>query len=186
MKQLILVLFFISAIAAVSKAQDIPYVDDRIVYEHIFDFPGSSKDELYSFSKISIADAFVNANYVVQSDDSESGIIVGKGVTSFVRDFKNLLKLPRKFKFSVRIDSKDERVRIRLYDIIYIDELSNPRRNTEIPFELLEQSERQNIGKSKRRLEAYNKKSEAYNDHFYSLIVLFKRGIEKQKTESDW
>lgn len=166
--------------------QEIPYKDGKIVYESIFEFTGQSKESLHSFSRIAIADAFVNANYVVQADDDSAGVIVGKGTTEYIRDFKNFLKLPRRFKFSIRIDSKDGRVRIRIYDIVYIDQLTNPRVNKEIPFELLEANERSRIGKSNKRLESYKEKSDSYNDHFYSIIVFIKRGIERSINGDNW
>ncbi|WP_376780702.1 DUF4468 domain-containing protein [Sphingobacterium mizutaii] len=53
--------FVVTSYILFSKGQDLPIVDDKIVYEKIVEAPDLSKSELYAACKKFVANAFKSA-----------------------------------------------------------------------------------------------------------------------------
>lgn len=75
-----------------------------------------SNDELYSRTKIFIADFWNNANFVTQNDSKENIQVVGKH--SEIRKVGMGLSNIYEYKYTVRFRMKDNKYRIEIYDII--------------------------------------------------------------------
>jgi hypothetical protein len=121
-------LFFLLFIPSVAFSQSdsslikLPIKDGKVVYELIVETPTISKAVLFGASKKWIADTFNSAKAVTQSEDFNSGQIIGKFYNES-NIFKNEESLiGRKFdtQCSVQIDVKDGKCRIRFYDIIWL------------------------------------------------------------------
>jgi hypothetical protein len=61
------------------SASTLPTVDDKINFSAVVPVEGATKDELYARTKLWFANAFTSANDVIQLDDPERGIVLGKG-----------------------------------------------------------------------------------------------------------
>jgi hypothetical protein len=64
------------------SAQDIimPTKDGKIVFEFIHDSIGKSKIDIYTAAKVWFVAAFNSSNDVLQMDDKENGLLIGKGI----------------------------------------------------------------------------------------------------------
>ena len=80
----------------------------------VVNVPGVKKDALYSSSKIWVAKAFTDSNNVIQYADKEEGSIVGKGNVKYPCDGFNdcLANEDVRYKFTMKIDTKDDKARI--------------------------------------------------------------------------
>ncbi len=105
----------------------LPYTEGKVVYEKVISINGVSKDVIYTTSKKWIVDSFLSSNTVkqisvIQTEDKDFGQIIGKGYKPIFMEenpkpeqtmFGSLLN----FYFFVQIDCKDEKFRIRFYDL---------------------------------------------------------------------
>lgn len=121
----VLPLFAFSQIDTTSNK--LPYTDGKVVYEKVISINGVGKDIIYTTSKKWIVDSFLSSNTVkqisvIQTEDKEFGQIIGKGYKPIFMEenpkpeqtmFGSLLN----FYFFVQIDCKDEKFRIRFYDL---------------------------------------------------------------------
>lgn len=116
MKLLILLMVLPLALEAqVFKPEEhYPLKDGRPNYEEVIEVTGKSKDILYAASKKWIVDNFKSAETVIQSEEKEIGQIILTGIGGFKND--DIIQNHR-FKFNVQIDLKDNKYRIRIYNI---------------------------------------------------------------------
>lgn len=104
----ILVLTFVPTMAQ----NEMPTKEGKVHYEHVDSIPGASRIDLYNRARLWLADAFVDSKEVVQVEDKESGLLVGKGSYRFQQGI-----IPYRIKFSVRLDCKDQKYRAQIYDV---------------------------------------------------------------------
>lgn len=141
----------------------------------IVEIDGQTKDQLYDASRIWIAKNFKSANNVIQHEDKSSGTLIGKGNIQFPCEgfidcgaFGN-----DKVNFTIKIDTKDNKVRINLSDITrtsltYVKGGLNTNIGRELPIMQIKQQQQ-----VKTRLQ--------------SVVSQYKADILTQKTESkDW
>lgn len=85
----------------------------------VVDVPGVKQDVLYSNSKIWIAKTFTDANSVIQYADKEQGSIVGKGNVAYpcTDAMDCMANADLKYKFTMKIDTKDNKARITFDDV---------------------------------------------------------------------
>lgn len=88
-----------------------------IEYSEVITVDGVEASELYKRAKIWLVDAFKSSKDVIQNDDKDNNIVIGKGFFSGI-GHNQLVKNPR-YWFTIRIDSKDGRYRYSISDIIY-------------------------------------------------------------------
>ncbi|NBW38841.1 MAG: DUF4468 domain-containing protein [Cytophagia bacterium] len=122
-KKVFLIHFFIS-IASFTVAQTkhpLPIIDEKINFSEIVVVDSASQDELYTKAKIWLAEKFISANDVIQFDDKENGIVIGKGA---IRTKENgMAALIKNWRFTVKIQVKDGKYKVNFYDIIYFFEI---------------------------------------------------------------
>jgi len=115
---LLVVIPFLSRAQVDTTSNSFPYKDGRIVYETVKEIPGISKTKLFGASKKWMADSFKSASHVIQSEDEPTGQIVGKGNTIITYVKKGaLFGAGYNLEFTVQVDCKDDKYRIRIYDI---------------------------------------------------------------------
>lgn len=90
--------------------KELPLNDkNRIEFVEVIEVPGKSKDELYVYSKIWIAENYNSANNVIQLDDKTAGKIIVKGIYSY-----NMHTIAHKLYHTLEIYQKEGKVRISL------------------------------------------------------------------------
>ena len=97
-------------------------VDAKVNYSEIVDIENAKKGVLYGKAKLWFANTFKSANNVIQLDDEQNGVILGKGI--FIKkDAKLLTNIKQTWKFTIKIQVKDGKYKAELYDINYIFEM---------------------------------------------------------------
>lgn len=101
---------------------ELPSKDGKVVYESIIENPTLTKATLYGASKKWIADTFISAKAITQSEDYNTGQIIGKFYNDLEIYKNDKSIIGRKFdtQCSIQIDVKDGKCRIRFYDIIWL------------------------------------------------------------------
>lgn len=108
-----LFLLSIFTTSTISYSQgELPAKDGKVVFESVDSSITATANELYSRSKLWLADAFRDSKEVIQLDDKENGTIMGKGNFEFVQSLATYTCY-----FSFKINTKDNKYRIQFYDI---------------------------------------------------------------------
>ncbi|AOY88673.1 hypothetical protein BKP64_11090 [Marinobacter salinus] len=74
---------------------------------YIYEFPGEDADDLYSRSRLWVAETYNSAEAVITFDDQETGTLKGTGVGSAVWSL-----FERHYKYNLGIDVKDGKTRL--------------------------------------------------------------------------
>ena len=143
-KTLIIFFLFLSPLHIYSQTDsvstDLPYIDGKIVYEKVVTVNGIKKDIIYATAKKWIVDSFIDKNTfnqtsIIKTEDKEVGQIIGKGYKRSIffednptQQQKMMGTLFNLF-FFVQIDCKDEKFRIRFYelkrDLIFVNQVQS-------------------------------------------------------------
>lgn len=94
-----------------------PIINGVITYEKITDSLNKQKDELYEASIKWLANAFEDSKDVLRIKNKESGEIVGSG--NFIYTEPGLLGSTQRMSFMIEIKAKDNKVRLRIYQLRY-------------------------------------------------------------------
>lgn len=174
--------------------QVLPLVDDKIVYEAIIEDSDLSKIEMYAASKRFIANAFKSAKSVIQTEDEATGLIICKGITTIkYPESRNLVFSSANVggykSFTMQFESKEGRCRVKIYDIIEDNSLSQYSRSyslEEIMLDLAKKAnDAQGENKAKRKL-IFNESVLLVNSNFYALLDSFKESVSQYKSNDDW
>lgn len=127
MKELLSTIFILATtiLSVAHAAHSLPMIDSKINYSEIVVVDGAMKDELYSKAKLWIANTFESSESLIL-DDKENGVIISKGSIQVkenevgVRTAFNTKPLVEKtWTFTVKIQIKDGRCKVEMYDIEY-------------------------------------------------------------------
>lgn len=120
-KLLFTILFTTSVLFAYSQdnpfADVFPMEDGKINYTEVVQEQEVSSTELYKRAKIWMVDAFKSSKDVIQNDDKDNAIIIGKGFFSGLGH--NVGVSNPKYWFTIRIDCRDGRYKYSITDFIY-------------------------------------------------------------------
>jgi hypothetical protein len=122
--KLVFLLQLFLAIGSFTVAQTkhpLPTIEDKINFSEVGVVDSASKDELYTKAKIWLAEKFISANDVIQFDDKENGIVLGKGAIR--KKEGGLSPTIKNWRFTVKIQVKDGKYKVNFYDIIYYYEM---------------------------------------------------------------
>lgn len=90
-----------------------PAADVGQPVEFVLDAPGKTKDQIFSASKSWIAETFVSGKAVIDDADKDSGRIIAKGIIDKpCSSLQCVMEMGWQIGFTMRIDSKDGKVRI--------------------------------------------------------------------------
>ncbi|QBQ41120.1 DUF4468 domain-containing protein [Sphingobacterium psychroaquaticum] len=171
---------------AVNAQNTLPLVGEKVVFERIITRDGFSKDELYAATKKYFVDNFKNSNYVIKSEDKESGQIIGKGFMdmSFFKD-GSILGKNYPYHFTIQTDVKEGRARIKIYDAYY--ELTHAQygvlKSSTIEEENAVQSK--GIEKSEKKKSKYISWVNHMNSCFEGLINSFEESLRSAPSKND-
>lgn len=125
MKQLfsIILLFCVCAVNAYTQELKpvVPFVDKKVEYSKVVE-TNNTKDALYGKAKLWFANTFNSSKEVIQIDDKENGVILGKGKI-VDNDMAYMSKTKKTWDFTVKIQVKDNKYKAVIYDIDYTFEL---------------------------------------------------------------
>lgn len=83
-------------------------------FEKVFEAPGHARDEIFTSSKIWVAENFRSSKAVLEYESREEGVLIGNGIIDFPCKgaFDCLAKSDWKVRFTMRIDMKDDKFRL--------------------------------------------------------------------------
>lgn len=94
----------------------LPLENGEVIYTDVLEVEGLSKDELYNLAKKWVVLKYKSANHVIQLDDKDNGIIIGKG--NFAIDYYS--RKPT-IEHTLQIETKDGRYKYTISNFIYSD-----------------------------------------------------------------
>lgn len=113
----LLLMISISMQAQTKDSLSMPTFDSKTVgIQEVVQVDSMTKKELYQKAKLFFIDNFKSAKDIIQMDDAENGIIIGKGISKF--SFWNVMaqaELP--MRMTIKIEVKDNRFRYTIYDV---------------------------------------------------------------------
>lgn len=104
--------------------------------QQVVEFQGMSKDAIYTGSRQWVATTFNSAQSVIQMDDRQSGVIIGKGNMKYPCYGSWLCTgvTDNTIKFTVKIEAKDNKARVTFSDIVqYVPPSQYNSRPIELP-----------------------------------------------------
>lgn len=95
------------------------YLDGEVVtFERIVEAPGFDEDEIYTGTKIWIAENFRSAKAVIELDSKEQGLIIGNGIIDYpCEGIECLDSGSNTVRFTMRVDIKEGKFRITFTNI---------------------------------------------------------------------
>lgn len=106
-------------IGCASTFEPLPKDQSQLII--IQEIPDLSKNEIYDKTLLWVASKFVDSKEVLEIQDKENGLIVGKGIAMF--SLSKSITAPTRF--TMKIDIKDGRYRIKFNNLIWISETGN-------------------------------------------------------------
>ena len=101
----------------------VPIVDNKVNYTETVTVDSSSKkDVLFGKAKLWFANSFKSSNDVIQLDDKDNGIVLGKGII-IKNEMTGLQSVKKTWRFTVKIQVKDGKYKAEIYDIDYTFEM---------------------------------------------------------------
>jgi len=108
-------LIIASAVALTGCAAMQPVAETEKTIEVITETPSFTKDQIFTGSKVWIAENFKSAKAVIEYENKEEGVIIGNGSTSYPCTGIECLQAGAatdwKLNFTMRIDAKDNKFR---------------------------------------------------------------------------
>ena len=81
--------------------------------ESVIDMPGFNKDQIYTATKVWIAENFMSAKAVIENDDKEAGRVIGNGRIKYpCSGFSCISRADWTLDFTMRVDIKDQKIRL--------------------------------------------------------------------------
>ncbi len=115
MKHIILIALLAISFNSFSQGE-LPIKDGKVFYESI-DSIKCTKAEAYIKAKTWFANTFNSAKSVIQLDDKDAGVIVGKGFTEKEAGNAFTGSIPQNVWYTINITIKDGKYRIQIYDV---------------------------------------------------------------------
>lgn len=117
MKKLV-ILFSLACLPFLGMAQDMPVDPEtkKVTYSEVVPAEGLSQSDIYLQAQAWFAKTFNDANSVIQVQDKEQGLLIGKGMSE-----ENINNVLTPFWFTVKIEAKEGRYRYEITDIAAMD-----------------------------------------------------------------
>lgn len=180
MKKIILsLLAFVPFISFAQLIDELPKDENgKLLYTDVIQADSIKMDQLYLNSKQFFVDAFKSAKDVIQLEDKEAGIVIGKGFSDIV--IKSLgLGVKEQMWYTIKIQSKDGRFRYDIYDIYFksYPYQGNPNPGTAPAENIFDKSNY--YKKNGTPKESSLKYKNAMEDNIQNLVALIKTSMSK-------
>ena len=185
---LIIVLVGLPVLTIGQVIKDLPTDENGMIsYNGVVQVDSTTADELYLRSKQLFVDVFKSANDVIQMDDKESKIIIGKGFSD-MHITVLATSTPIQMWYTLKIQSRDGRYKYDIYDIKFKSYESQYSQNTTTSAETVfdRESYYRKNGQSR---DVYVKYKDAMTSSIRSLITTIKNSMNKgvnDKKSDDW
>jgi len=90
--------------------------NEEMNHEFVVDFPGLQKQQIFDGTLKWIAKNFRSAKAVIEYQDKESGSIIGNGIVPFNAEGA---WVGGNLSFTMKVDTKDEKARIRFINLMH-------------------------------------------------------------------
>lgn len=111
MKHLVIAISLVMLVVGCVKVQQVP--KEELTVQKVYDVPGFKKDQIYSQTKIWIAENFKSAKAVIEHDDINSGTLIGNGILPYpCSGMDCIAKGNWKVPFKMKVDVKDNKFRL--------------------------------------------------------------------------
>lgn len=110
--RLIVISLLLFLTACVTPMTEVPVAERITVREYVIDAPGRSKDEIFTATKIWLAETFASSKAVIEDADKEAGRIIGNGSMPYPCRGKCEWAGIWNLKFTIRVDMKDGKFKI--------------------------------------------------------------------------
>ncbi|MFL9585078.1 DUF4468 domain-containing protein [Stenotrophomonas sp. AB1(2024)] len=121
MKHLIvsIIAFFAVATGAANAATPAQLAEVQKPVEQVFEVPGYNKAQIYDAAKVWIAENFRSAKAVMEYENKDEGTLIGNGLIAYPCKgaFECMGKPDWKVRFTLRIDTKDDKFRLTFSNI---------------------------------------------------------------------
>lgn len=119
MKKLMFITLFFS-IKSYSQKQILPLVDGKVDYTEIVQLDSNyKKNDLYLNAKKFFIDVFNSGKDVIQMEDKEAGLVIGKGYLSVNYRNSFLYTFPTRIWHTIKISIKDGKYKYEITDMSY-------------------------------------------------------------------
>lgn len=128
MRQIILFIIIFSYYQSYSQLISEFSRDEKgdMLFTEIVTVDSSSKDELYLNASSFFANQFKSANHVIQLQDKQAGVLIGKGTGKIYNDEDAVMTTVYNFNFTMRITVKDNRYKYEIYGISFFTQPALP------------------------------------------------------------
>lgn len=93
--------------------------DGNINYNDVIELKDKTKDQLFLKAKSYFVDTFKSANDVIQLEDKENSIIVGRGNSTIHVNAGMGVSSTMLFNYRIKIETKDNKIRYELYNLTF-------------------------------------------------------------------
>src|SRR5690606_17454969 len=122
MKKLLLFIMLIVSGSAFAQSNEIPWDENgEVTFTEVVQVEGVDAADLYTRAKLWFTETYNSSKDVIQMDDKEAGVIVGKGLSKLYIDFKSV-QVPANMLYTVKVYLKDGRYKYEITDIRYENE----------------------------------------------------------------
>jgi hypothetical protein len=95
-----------------------PVPESNRTFDAVFDTPGASKDQIFSATKIWIAETFRSAKAVIEYENKEEGTLIGNGIVPYpCGGIECVAKGDWSVPFTMRVDMKDQKFKLTFSNI---------------------------------------------------------------------
>jgi Domain of unknown function (DUF4468) with TBP-like fold len=120
MKSILIVAFSCLASICKGQSQELP-VDDKgeVDFTEVVHVDSANKDKLYRIARAWFANTFTSANKVLEMDDKDAGMLIGKAYQDVY--YKDLIANKSKLWYTIKVYLKDNRYRYEITDMFIED-----------------------------------------------------------------
>lgn len=113
-------MLFISSLSFAQIIKELPQDEEgKFNINKVVEVKDVSKDQLFLRSKTFFVNTFKSANEVIQLEDKEEGIIIGKGTSKLMISGGLGVYIGIWMSYSIKVQSKEGRYKFEIYDVSY-------------------------------------------------------------------
>lgn len=132
MKKGILLWLLAALITGCAGMEQVP--ESERTFSQVYEAPGASKEQIFTASKIWIAENFRSAKAVIEYENKEDGTLIGNGIVSYPCDGLGCLgKSDWSLPFTMRMDMKDSKFKLTFSNLRITFPPSNGQRGLDRP-----------------------------------------------------
>lgn len=114
---LILLILMITKISFSQGYSDYPLINGKIMYEKVFGFDSVKKETLHQYAVEYFAIKASNSNFAIKLNNKDEGFLLAKGIFANLSKMIDGFMITGNWSCTIQFDSKDERIRVRIFDL---------------------------------------------------------------------